>query len=147
MASYMTITEAQTYFDDRLNVMAWETSSSEEQRKALAMATRTIDRLNFLGVKTSITQIEQFPRNDDTLVPDDVKNASAEIALALLDGVDPELEFENLKLRSQGYGSVRSSYDSEPPPHVVAGVPSVVAWQYLHPYLRDSNTIDFFRTS
>ena len=148
MPSYATIDEAQAYFDRVLNTRPWDCASSTEKTKALAQATDIIDRLNFLGTKTNDAQENQFPRNDDTVVPDDVKNATAAIALALLDGVDPELEYENLHLKSQGYGSVRGSYDQRPPmPHIVAGIPSVTAWRFLQPYLRDPNTFDIYRIS
>lgn len=148
MSSYATIAEAQTYFDRVVNTRPWDCASATERTKALAQATDIIDRLNFLGVKTDDAQVNQFPRKDDILIPDDIKNASAAIALALLDGVDPEMEFENLHLKSQGYGAVRGSYDQNPPmPHTVAGIPSVTAWRFLKPYLRDPKMIDIFRIS
>jgi len=90
----------------------------------------------------------QFPRNGDTLVPADIQSAAAEIALALLDGVNPELEFENIHMTSQGYGGVRSSFDrSVKPPHILSGVPSFTAWTYLKPYLRDHLSLDLFRVN
>lgn len=148
MPSYMTVNEATLYFNDRLNVRPWECATPDEQRRALAMATEVLDRLNYLGDKADDAQVNQFPRGDDTLVPEDVQKASAEIALALLDGVDPEMEYENLFLRSQGYGSLRGSFDKTiPPPNVVAGVPSMTAWRYLVAYLRPADTFDIFRTS
>lgn len=147
MSSYLTVAEAQAYFDERLNTDAWDSSIVSDKTKALAQATRIVDRLNFLGVKTEDTQTNQFPRDDDTTVPTDIQYATAEIALALLDGVEPELEFENLQLRSQGYGSVRANYEEGPLPHIVAGVPSAVAWMYLKPYLRDPRTLDIYRIS
>ena len=148
MPSYMTVAEATAYFDNRLNVRPWECATPEEQRRSLYMATEIIDRLNFIGCKADEDQENQFPRGTDTVVPEDVQKASAEIALALLDGVEPEIEFENLFLRSQGYGPVRSAYDKTiPASNVVAGVPSVTAWRYLAPYLRSPNTFDIHRTS
>lgn len=148
MPSYMTVIEATAYFNDRLNVRPWECATPEEQRRSLAMSTEIVDRLNYVGCKADDAQDNQFPRGTDTVVPADVQKASAEVALALLDGVDPEMEFENLFLRSQGYGSVRSSYDkSSPSPNIVGGVPSVTAWRYLLPYLREPNTFDIFRVS
>ena len=146
MASYITIAEGQAYMDNRLHVRAWDCTSADEQRRAITMATEIIDRLNYLGCKAVDTQVNQFPRLDDTVVPQDVKNATSEVALALLDGVDPELEYENLQLRSQGMGSARSAFDkTPPPPHLVAGIPSVTAWRYLKPYLRDPNELDIYR--
>jgi len=146
--AYGTIVEAQEYFDGRLNTDAWDDAITGDKTKALEQATTTIDRLNFRGSKTSSTQANQFPRDDDTTVPNDIKNASFEIALAFLDGVDPEMEYENLSMISQGYANVRSTYDrSNVPLHIVAGVPSSVAWRFLVPYLRDAFSVDLSRIS
>lgn len=148
MAAYATRTEAQAYFDERLNVDAWDDASSADQTKALAQATKIIDQLNYRGEKYDEDQENQFPRGDDIEVPQDIKDACSEIALALLDGVDPELEFENLKMTSQGYANVRSTYDAiAVPEHFLAGVPSVTAWRYLKPYLKDASAIDMSRVS
>lgn len=145
--SYIDRMEAQVYFDGRLGTDAWDDSTDTEKDKSLIMSTRVIDRLNFLGCKTDDAQPLQFPRDADTVVPPDVQNATAEIALALLDGVSPEIEFENLFMTSQGYGGIRSSYDrTVKAPHLLAGVPSITAWRFLKPYLRDSNNIELFRT-
>jgi hypothetical protein len=112
------------------------------------MATEIIDRLNFVGSKNDSDQTNQFPRGADTTVPGNVKNACFEISLSLLDGVDPNLEYENIFMTSQGYGGARSSYDrSVKPPHVLAGVPSFVAWTYLQPYLIDPQRLDLGRAS
>jgi hypothetical protein len=85
----------------------------------------------------------EFPRNSDTEIPQDIQIACCEIAYALLDGIDPDLELENLDVVSQGYASVRSSYSRSrnPTEHLAAGVPSATAWRYLKPYIRDPGGI------
>ena len=146
--AYETVTEAQSYFDNRLDVDAWTDATSSDKSTSLIQATKMIDKLNFKGEMAVSTQALQFPRDDDTVVPQDIKDACSEIALALLDGVDPELEFENLRMVSQGYANVRSTYDKDSPPqHFVAGIPSVTAWRYLKPYLRDVHAVDLSRVS
>jgi len=146
--SYIDRTEAQVYFDGRLNTDAWDDSSDQERDKSLIMSTRILDRLNYLGQKAVSTQELQFPRGTDTVVPQDVQDATAEVALALLDGVDPDLEYENLFMTSQGYGGIRSSYDRRvKAPHLLARVPSFAAWTLLKPYLRDDLNIELHRTS
>ncbi|KKM82574.1 hypothetical protein LCGC14_1318210 [marine sediment metagenome] len=148
MPSYASSVEAQTYFDGRLNTDAWDSASAGDKTKALAQATAIIDRLNFVGTRTDTDQVNQFPRGTDVTIPQDIKDASAEIALALLDGVNPELEYENINMTSQGYGGIRSSFDrSVKPPHIVAGVPSFIAWTLLAPYLRDPSNIELHRTN
>ena len=147
--SYIDRIEAQAYFDGRLNTDAWDDVTDDaEKDKSLIMSTRIIDRLNFLGTKTDDNQDLQFPRDDDVDIPQDVMDATAEIALALLDGVNPELEYENLFMTSQGYGGIRSSFDrTVKAPHLLAGIPSVTAWRLLHPYLRDPNSLEMYRVS
>ena len=148
MASYMTVEEADTYFGEVLNVEAWEYANVVDRTKALAMGTRAIDQLNFMGVKAEISQDNQFPRDSDTAVPVDIQNACAEIALRLLDGVDPEIEYENLRMVTQGYSNVRSTYDSgQVARHIVAGIPSITAWRFLFPYLRDGGSVKLNRVS
>ena len=59
--------------------------------------------------------------------------ACYEIAHSLLDGKDPELELENLGIVSQGFGSVRTTYNRSQIPieHIINGIPSVQAWRHL----------------
>ena len=148
MSTYCTIAYATTYFTTRLNTNPWDEASTSDRTAALTMATEAIDRLNFLGSKASDSQELQFPRGDDTTVPTDIQKACAEIALALLDGVDPELEMEGLTVVSQGYSNVRSTFDrTRVPEHIVAGIPSITAWRYIKPFLRDIQNVDVMRVS
>jgi hypothetical protein len=144
MPNYATIPQAQVYFDGRLNTEGWDTSSSVDKLKALTMATRTIDSLNYIGIKhiDDETQENQFPRGDDTVVPQDIINACAEIALAYLNEFDIEEELSNLRVTSERYASIGVSYDPRiQSEYLLAGVPSKVAWDYLKPYLRDPRNI------
>lgn len=148
MANYATLTQAQAYLDGVLNTEAWDNADATTQTKALTMGTKAIDQLNYRGDKAEDSQVNQFPRAEDTDVPDAIVNASVEIALRLLDGVDPELEYENLRMIAQGYSNVRSTYDSmQIARHIVAGIPSITAWRYLFPYLRESNSVELNRVS
>ena len=148
MPSYLTIIEAQTYFNTRLHTQPWDYAIDDEKTKALAMASKIIDRLNYEGEKTDEAQVNQFPRDADIAVPQDIMDATTEIALSLLDGVDPELEFENLAMITQQYGTIKSTYDrSINQEYKMAGVPSMTAWRMLKPYLRDSQGIDLNRVS
>lgn len=151
--NYGSITEAEAYFATRLNTDAWDclegaANETKDKTAALTMATKIIDRLNFLGCKTDPTQQNQFPRDAATTVPEAIKEASFEIALALLDGVDPEIEFENLFLISQGYSNVRATFDrAQKSPYFLAGVPSAAAWMLLKPFLIDPNEIRLDRVN
>jgi len=146
MGQYATIADAQTYFDGRLNSEAWEDATTPDQDKSLITATKAIDRLNFAGDKFDSEQELQFPRGTDTSVPQDIVEACCEMAYSLLDGREPEIDYENLSMVSQGYGNVRSTYDRDINPlNELAGVTSIVAWRLLLPYLRVARSVTMIR--
>lgn len=91
----------------------------------------------------------EFPRGPDTVVPERIEWASYEIAVALLDGVDPDMELENMSMRSHGIGSVQASYsrNQEPLEHFMNGVPSIAAWKFMRPFLRDDTLRRLIRVS
>ena len=130
------------YFTTRMGSDAWDNAEDTDKLKALGHATKIINNLNYLGIKADITSEDAFPRYGQTEVPTDIVYACCEIALALLDGVNPELELENLMQTHSGYANVKSTYNRDQlPEHVLAGVPSSTAWRYLKPWLIDGRSI------
>ena len=173
MAYYGTLQEANTYFAARLHSDTWEDSDNADKPKALEQAARIIDNLNYKGVKNPVylvlfdsdgdkvvpaptqtvimaadaEQPLEFPRGSDIVVPTPIKYAEWEIALALLDGFDPDVELENLRAIKHSYATVRTTYSGEDvsSEYILYGIPSGVAWRYLKPYLVDSNIIKISR--
>lgn len=145
--AYLTIEQAQVYFDERLNNDAWDDSSTVDKNVALKQATRLIDRLSFAGDKTDSAQANQFPRGGDTTIPDDIEIACCEIAYAILDDADLELDYESQRMSSETYGKVRAVYTSDLDNHILCGIPSIIAWRHLIPYLRGNETILLTRIS
>lgn len=152
--AYLTVAEANTYFASRLHKLAWDEATSNSKGIALAEATERIDRLRFAGWPVDSEQVNEFPRYYDYVdgaegtetVPEDIEKATAEVALALLDGVDPEFEFENLTVSSNAYSSVRTSRNTQlTPAHTAAGIPSALAWRYLLPWLAPDKPIQIIR--
>lgn len=163
------IAEATEYFSNRLHETAWTDATLIDREKALIAARGIIDGLSFKGYKAAVytllqtnslaTQEEimaaeasqplEFPRGADTVVPEAIRIAEYEIAYALLDGKDPEIELENLAISAMGYGAVRTSYERAglPIEHIVNLVPSSVAWRLLRPFLRDSDALKLSRVS
>ena len=166
---YGDVSEADEYFAMRLHERAWSSTSVVAKPKALWAASLIVDALNFKGVKHSVYTLLQanpaasnenirqaeaaqpleFPRGADTEVPQEIRIASYEIAHALLDGKDPEMELENLGITSQGFGSVRTAYNRSQVPieHIINGIPSAAAWRLLKPFLRDDEAIKLSRIS
>jgi len=146
---YGTLAGAESYFEGSLHSDPWDRASLVEKRKALTTSTRQIDRLNFQGCKAVVTQPFQFPRNvqPNQVVPQDIEYATYELASCFLDGVDAELEFQNLGLKSQKFSGVDTRYDTTVPNlHIISGIPSRAAWNYLKPYLRDDQQIVLVRS-
>lgn len=145
---YGTLQEADNYFAMMLEGQRWAANTRLRRMQALVSATKRIDRLNFVGVKSVASQPLQFPRGTDTLVPVDIEQACYEVALALLKGVDPDTEHDNLPATVQAYGGLRSEFDrSIVLPYMVAGIPSMTAWNLLLPYLQERREIELRRTS
>ncbi len=148
MANYLSIAEAQAYFDVRLNTDDWDLASNNDRTAALTMATDAINQLNYRGDKTDEDQENEFPRDDDTTVPETIEKACTELILKYLEGVDPEQEFENLDIVRQEMSGLKATYTRDQvPPHILSGIISVTAWKYLLPYLRDGRTITTSRVS
>src|SRR5687768_4050443 len=103
--TYITLEGAQSYFDTRLNTEAWDKASDKNKIKALIMATRAIDNLNFSGCKSVSTQFLQFPRNRNTEIPTAIEIATCECALQFLDDVEMEAEITGLRANSDNYAS------------------------------------------
>lgn len=145
---YGTQSRANVYFSKRLNTRVWDEAVYNDRDAALIMATRAIDRLNFAGDKNDVDQALQFPRGDDTEIPVDIEYATYEMVLALLDEVDMDQEVETLGVLSETYSGVRTTYDADHVnEHIRAGIPSIEAWEYLKPYLRDSTCLRLSRVS
>jgi Fe-S cluster assembly ATPase SufC len=144
--NYADIDEAEEYFALRLHTDAWDEAEEEDRTIALTMATKIIDQFNYKGEKTSESQTNEFPRGGDTVVPTEIVEACCEIALKLLDEIDPDIEIENLNKVSSAFASVKSNYDkSFIPEHLTVGVPSATAWKQISPYLRDMRSVTLVR--
>ncbi len=141
MDPYISVADANEYFDTRINAETWEDADATEHLKALLTATRAIDTLPFIGEKNDKDQDHEWPRGgNDT--PDGIMIACCEEALSLLEGRDPILEQENLRALSQTFANVKMAYD----PRVIAehinyGITSSIAWRYLKPYIVSSRTV------
>ena len=145
---YGSVSEADSYFDNRLNSRAWDDAVYKDKQRSLIMATKAIDKLNFAGDMADSTQTLQFPRNDDTEVPEEIEFACYEIAIKLLEGVDTEQEAQTIGVMSESYSSVRTTYDGDyVNDHIRAGIPSIEAWGYLKPFLRDPKQLRVSRVN
>ena len=93
--SYVSEAYASTYFDGHIYASAWVAAASTVQKNALITATRLLDEwINWDGYRATEDQALRFPRYDiidrdgyaidSNIVPEFVKRAVCEEALALL---------------------------------------------------------------
>ena len=99
--SYIDIEGANEYFENRLHAESWGQADDETKEKALWQATRSIDRMPLRGRKTDLHQPLAFPRYPDTELPEAVKEACCEEALALLESGNSQRR----KLQQEGVQS------------------------------------------
>ncbi len=137
--SYVTLAEANTYFETVPDSTTWDNKSDDQKNRSLIAATRWIDSFVFFGDRCDHGQALKFPRNnyqvDDvelacTAIPVNIKYAQYELARALANDTDAmtgnvgtngniaEAKLGDLAVKynvaSQGTGSVNNIMDVYP---------------------------------
>ena len=96
--AYATVDEANTYFVDRLDALAWTAADSTSKAQALVTASSMLDNLQWVGTAISEDQPLAWPRNgeyfdpkagtsislENTVVPTRIIKATYELAYHLL---------------------------------------------------------------
>lgn len=112
---YADVDMADVYFSGAYHGASWRDLEDEDEKaRLLVTATRTLDRQRWKGDKTDAEQELQWPRSntsvdgvEDDTVPDDIINASLELALSILDGSDVQTEQTTTqRVQSMSAGSV-----------------------------------------
>lgn len=93
--SYVDVATADTYFSSRLYADTWEEATPQSKEKALKMATKILDAMDWKGTKTDSGNSLRWPRTgvynrddealDSETIPAFLEEATAELALDLLD--------------------------------------------------------------
>ncbi|ADD94409.1 hypothetical protein [uncultured phage MedDCM-OCT-S05-C353] len=95
--SFVTLAEADAYFETVPSSTNWDDKTDDQKNRALISATRWIDTLNFYGERCDNGQALSWPRNDYhvdrvelvcTSIPNDIKYATYELANALANDTD-----------------------------------------------------------
>lgn len=104
--SFLTLAEAQTYMDARLNGSLWDAADTDDQNRALVEATRELSHFCWCGTRVTTTQSLAWPRQwvvnpdtpafawayyDTTVIPQRVKDATAELAFQFLNAGTSDL--------------------------------------------------------
>lgn len=96
--TYLTIAEGNDFADQMLGTLKWASSGEDLKAKALVMATRYLDELEYIGDRVTTTQALAWPRTEaacgdwsfsTTVIPKPVQQATFDVAELLL--TDPTL--------------------------------------------------------
>ena len=137
--SYVTLTEANSYFETVPDSSTWTDKTDDQKNRSLIAATRWIDTFVFYGDRCDSGQSLKFPRNNYQVdgvelscstIPLNVKYAQFELARALANETDAmtgnrgtDGNFSEVKLgdievkyntESQGIGAVNNIFDVYP---------------------------------
>lgn len=97
--SFVSVADADTYIDTRLNVTAWTGAATADKERALKSATRELNLLAYQGVRYTTTQALAWPRDgcpnpdasggedafyDEDVIPERIEIATTELALQYL---------------------------------------------------------------
>ena len=93
--SYVTLAEANDFFDGRLYTSVWDDATDDDKNRSLVMATKRIEQETFYGERedTTTPQKLKFPRIGlsyldgillDSTIPDILKEAQYELAIHML---------------------------------------------------------------
>jgi len=137
--SYVTLAEADSYFETVPDETNWDNKSDDAKNRALISACRWIDSLNYYGDRCDEDQALKWPRNNYevdnvelvcTAIPKSIKYAQYELARALAnetdavtgnkgtDGNIEEVKLGEIEVKysqsSQGTGTVNNIFDVYP---------------------------------
>lgn len=91
--SYLTVSEGTTLSEALLGTLVWTTATTDQRTRALIMAARYLDELDWVGERATITQSLAWPRKDAECgeksytaseIPGEITQAQFDIAEALL---------------------------------------------------------------
>lgn len=135
--SYVSVADADAYFDARLNSSKFTGDSTDNKERALIQATRWLDRqASFEGEKASSGQALKWPRiwatdedgeeYDSATIPAIIEDATCELALYLLNlgSTDPLMntgleQFEEAKVGPMDVTTRDSFRTGQLPDHVL----------------------------
>ncbi|MBL0721053.1 MAG: hypothetical protein JJV88_00540 [Sulfurovum sp.] len=120
--SYITLDNANTYFDSRLYVTAWTDATDDLKNRSLVMATRRIDNEKFYGSRAVNNQSLAWGRiglddldgvNINNIIPYQIKEATCELALYMLATDMSKAQENNGAVKRVKVGSVEKEYHYE----------------------------------
>lgn len=153
--SFVTLAEAASYVEGRLNASTWEsTATTDQKNRALVEATRELSARSWIGERTTTTQALAWPRQmavnpDDpnssyfssSVVPQRVKDATCELAFQFIKNGTTDIAALDAAhgVRRKRIDVIETEYDNYQRPTGLDRFPSVL--RYVRPLLTGSSRI------
>lgn len=144
--SYISISDADDYFSNHLYASNWDNASADNKASALIMSTRILDeKIDWIGFKNTKEQALAWGRSgveddgysvDSTIVPEAIKNATAEFAKNLI--ADNSTENADGKgLEKLEVGSVKLTFDKSDTADVLPNIVQEMLRGWGNIWIRD----------
>ena len=145
---YVTLEDCTTYLSTELWAEDWLNATPANQQKAINKGAQIIDSIQYVGEKLLDAQDNEFPRDHQEATPQDIIDANCLIALKLIEGRIPELDFGNGRIKSDSLASGKTTYEVfSTPQHMLYGVPSYDAWVKMVKFVDLDKVIELDRVS
>lgn len=147
--SFVTLAEADTYMESRLNASTWETDASDDTKnRALVEATRMLNTEPWAGRNADTTQVLNWPREwvvnpdsptqdfyDNDVIPQRVKDATMELAFQFVKSGTTDVAARDTKLDliRERIDVIEKEYAPHSRPDGVRRYPRV--WDLISPLL------------
>lgn len=151
--SFVTLAEAATYLEARLNTTTWDAATTDTQNRALVEATREISNKEYVGQRATSTQALSWPRwsatnpdspsgwlYDSDVVPQRIKDATMELAFQFVNAGTSDLAVAdpNAGVINKTVDVLSTTWDINRRPVGLARFPRVL--DYLRPLLSGSGS-------
>jgi len=155
--AYTDVATADLYHATRLNVAKWSGASTADKESALKMATRQLERYDWVGEKTDDLAANslRWPRSyvynadgqleDDTVVPQAIQDATAELALDLLKAAADESAGEAFATSEVQVGPIKLKLDTDKPTESASEGLSSEVDTLIAPYVEEYATLGLVR--
>lgn len=142
---------ADAYFAERVDADSWAPLDIAVKERALKHATKLVDQCDFVLEKTDEDQAREFPRAGETEVPDEVLQATCEVAYELtVKNRLPENMTKKAGITSESVGDTSRSWGAGGVSEILgesSGLPSTQAAILLRDWIEDPRELQLQRTS
>ena len=117
--SYVTVAEADTFWNTQLRADDWNNATEDDKARALIMSSKRVDNESYYGDRVSTTQALKFPRKNigyidgidlDDIIPTQIKEATYYLAIYMLSNDMSKTTVVTQTTKKEKVGSLEVEY-------------------------------------